>query len=189
MASNATILENKIKDKLGIRWVDARAFSQKAQEKLGIGNDELEEHEDEMMLESLKAFVALSSEEKETMRRKKAEAAEEPEWKRKAREQAERREREWEERAAAEKLAQSESSKPADTATDTVLNNSSAEPTITKITQGPEQQINGPKKVVRVTKTVTHSNGDTKTIETTKHDPLQGPSVKITHTKVCCVVM
>lgn len=187
MASNATILENKIKDKLGIRWVDARAFVQKAQDMLGIGDDELEEHEDEIMLESLKAFVALSDEEKQEMRRKKAEATEEPDWKRKAREQAERREREWEERAAAEKLAQTVNESKPDTAACT--NNSNAEPTVTTITRGPEQEISGPKKVVRVTKTIKHTNGDTKTVETTRHDPLQGPSVKITHTKVCCVVM
>lgn len=184
MASNATILENKIKDKLGIRWVDARRFVQNAQAVLGIGDDELEDHEDEIMLESLKAFVSLSKEEQEAMRRKKAEAAAEPEWKRKAREQAERREREWEARAAAEKLAQSGpviESKP------DIMNHE--DPTVTKITQGPRQEISGPKKVVRVTKTVKQSNGDTKIVETTQHDPLKGPSVKVTHTKVCCAVM
>lgn len=183
MASKATILENKIKDKLGIRWVDARKFAQNAQTTLGIGDDELEDHEDEILLEALKAFVSLPKEEQESMRKKKSEASEEPEWKRKAREQAERREREWEAKAAAEKSAQSAAAAETKVVTD------NKEPTIIKTTEGPQQEISGPKKIVRVTKTVTQSNGDTQTAETIDHKPLQGPSVKVTRTQVCCTIM
>jgi hypothetical protein len=181
MASNATLFENKIKDKLGIRWVDARRLVQDAQKQLSISDDQLIENEDEIMLAVLKSFVALPKEEQEALRRKKVEAAEEPEWKRKAREQAEKREREWEAQAAAEKAAQNASQK---SETETT----SPEPTITTIKRGPEAEIHGPKKVVKVTKTVKHNNGDIRTVETTRHDSL-GPSVTVTHTKVCCVVM
>jgi hypothetical protein len=180
MANNATLFENKIKDKLGIRWIDARRLVQDAQKQLNISDDQLVENEDEIMLAVLKSFVALPKEEQEALRRKKVEAAEEPEWKRKAREQAEKREREWEAQAAAEKAAASQQSQ-----TETIA---PSEPTITTITRGPEHEIHGPKKVVTVTKTVKHSNGDIRTVETTRHDSL-APSMTVTHTKVCCVVM
>lgn len=185
MSSNATILENKIKDKLGIRWIDARKFAQDAQKTLNIGDDELENYEAEMLLEALKAFVSLPKEEQESMRQKKVEASEEPQWKRKAREQAERREREWEAKVAAEKNAEQQSA--IESQEEIVPANN--EPTITKVTQGPQQEVKGPKKIIRVTKTVTDNNGNTKISETIDHEPLDGPGIKITRTQVCCVIL
>lgn len=91
-------LEDRVKKELGIKWVAAKQLIQQALDGLG---DEVSD-EDEIFDEVCDIFEDLPPEEQEDMKLKKNIASDEPDWKRKAREQAERREREFEERMANE---------------------------------------------------------------------------------------
>ena len=160
-------LENTVKDKLGIKWVCARDLVHQAREKLSNrvtdeDDDDSSVDEDEVLLETLKIFQALSNKQQDEMRL--PEQVVEPDWKEKAKAQAERRERQWEEeeatRAREEAFARGEAV---------------------------EDEIQGPKKIIRVTK-VTKDGNDTEVVETITQEKLDGYHVK--HTKVqCCTIL
>lgn len=81
-------LEDAVKDKLQIKWVDARQLVGKARDKVGA---DAEKHE--VFAEATKLFSALPKKEQDRMRL----AAEKPEpaWRQRAIEQATKREQQW----------------------------------------------------------------------------------------------
>lgn len=93
-------IENTIKQKLRIKWIDARRLAQEAQVSLGI-EGYAGDREVEILEEAIRIFEALDQEEQEEMQiSAKDGLADDNEWKRKAQEAAERREREFHEREA-----------------------------------------------------------------------------------------
>ena len=180
MPGTGSKVENQIKDKLHIKWVAARKLASQAQESLGIAStDELKGREDEVLLQALKMFRELSGSEQDEMRLPPENAtspSSEPDWKRKAREQAERREKEWDEAAAALQAKRDEEA--------------AAAARSAAIARGePVEEISGPKRVTKVTKTT----GDGKqteieVIETVTQEKLDGHTIKYTKVE-CCIIL
>jgi hypothetical protein len=160
-------LENNIKDRLGIKWVDARRLREDAQDALGITISGSEGREEDVLLEAQKRFESLSSAEQEE-RRVPEGGDDEPEWNRKAREQAERREREWEEQANAVKKKQEREEAIA-----------RGEPV--------EDEIKGPKKIIQVTRTTKDGDFDPEVVEIITQEKLEGHHIK--YTKVTCCTL
>ena len=163
-------LENTVKDKLGIKWVCARDLVQQARTKLDANRDDDDDDysvdEDEVLLETLKIFQALSNKEQEKMR--VPEQTLEPDWKQKAKAQAERRERQWEEDEAARQAA------------------IAREEAIARGEQV-EDEVQGPKKIIRVTK-VTKDGKDTEVVETITKEKLDGCHIKHTKVQYCTIL-
>ena len=170
--SSATLLENQIKDKLQIKWVAARRLAQEGKDRLGISNSD--GREDEVLLEALKIFQGLSPSEQEEMKLSPGEV-DEPDWKRKAREQAEKREKEWDEAAAIAKAKRDEEA--------------AARARTEAVERGePVEEISGPKRVTRVTKTTAGGKADEEMIETLTEEKLDGQRIKVTKV-VCCTIL
>jgi hypothetical protein len=161
----STTLDNNIKDTLGIKWVDARRLRVDAQNALGLSGSE--GREEEILLEAQKKFESLSAADQETMRLPEG-GDDEPEWNRKAREQAERREREWEVQAASAKKKQEREE---------------------AIARGEfvEEEIKGPKKIIKVTRTTKDGDCDPEVVETITQEKLEGHQIK--YTKVTCCTL
>lgn len=92
-------LETAVKDRLGIKWVDARDLVQQAKSNLGIAGGVLKSEEDDVVDEAVQIFGKLPKAEQERMRK----VSSGDDWKEKAARQAEKRQqdiREENERAA-----------------------------------------------------------------------------------------
>jgi len=91
-------VQDVVKQKLKIRWVDARKLSCQAQSDLGIQDEEEENaRQDEIVKQAIAIFNLLSTQEQDEMRIAENHKKQESELIRRAREQAEKREREFEE--------------------------------------------------------------------------------------------
>lgn len=92
-------LETAVAEKLNIKWVDAKRLVTEAIVNVEIEGEVPLDREEEVLEEACELFEDLEEHEKAAMRKPKGPAmnenGEEPEWKRKARENAERREAEW----------------------------------------------------------------------------------------------
>jgi hypothetical protein len=85
--------ENAIKQRLNIKYVDAKKLLQEAKENLGIEGP-IGDREDEVIEEACEIFEDMEPEEQESMRNTGS-AGGEPEWKRKALAAAAKREQQW----------------------------------------------------------------------------------------------
>lgn len=89
-------VENLVKQRLGIKYIDAKRLTEEAEDLLK--GEDVPITEEDVVEEAVALFEEMTLEEQEAM--KIPEESGEPEWKRKAREQAERREKEWAEAEA-----------------------------------------------------------------------------------------
>ena len=174
-------LENLVKQKLDIKWIDARRLVQEAQVALGIAKRDVGERQDEVLEEALEIFEDLPPEEQDEMRA--PEEVTEPEWKRKAREQAEKREQEW--AAAAQKI---KDAGPVPPVVDTEAESEEEEP-IGRSSQ-PLVTSETPWTTTSTTRTATKTKRVIKPSPTgiaRDGDPIQGGTVY--HKTVCCVIL
>ena len=92
-----TNLENAIKDKLGIRWVEAKKLLEKAKERCEIDSPEVPvDRENEVLEEACELFGDIPKSEQDEMKQ-----SESDDLKNKLMQQAQRREVEWREKEAA----------------------------------------------------------------------------------------
>lgn len=94
-----TSIESLVKQKLGIRYVDAKRLVEEATKVCEIDGPVPTSRTDEVVEEACELFGDLPASEQQQMRQQ---ANEEPDWKRRAREQAERREAEFAAKQAAQ---------------------------------------------------------------------------------------
>jgi hypothetical protein len=166
---STALMENTVKDKLGIKWVCARTIVNQALTELDMDDGDIDEWEDEVLLQCLRIFQSLRSAEQDEMRVTEQDGSE-PAWKKKARHQAEKRERQWEIDAAEQKSKEKEEVAREE-----------------RIARG-EPEIKGPKKITRVTKLTTRGDA-TSLVETETHAKLEGVHVKHTKKVFFCSIL
>lgn len=205
--TRTTLIADKVKDRLGIRYTAARMLTQQAQNEVDNQTDanremlskatrrnvdatatmtatHLNEEEERILHRVVEIFHSLPKSKQEEMLVVELEndthQKNEPDWQRRAREQALKREQEWEEAAEARKqeLERQERERAA--------TNVRTEGNVTRIE--PTETIAGPKRVTTTTKRIQHENGEEEIVEIVTQERMEDNKIK--YTKVtCCSIL